>query len=214
VVLVGLAAAVARTRGQLAWTFTLALAVLWPISFAGHGSSLVGHEQGMNSLMIHLIGVTLWVGGLLAVIVLRPVLGGAVQVTLERFSTIALACYVAVGASGVLFALLQADDWGDLTSPYWLVLWLKVLTLVILGMFGYNQRRILLERDTTKPGVFARLALTELGVLGAAVGLGVALARTPPPVVQDITGNDPALPLTGFPTPDPFTTSKLLTAWE
>lgn len=214
VVLVGLAAAVARTRGQLAWTFTLALAVLWPISFAGHGSSLVGHEQGMTGLLIHLIGVTLWVGGLLAIVVLRPVLGGAVQVTLERFSTIALACYVAVGASGVLFAVLQADDLADLTSPYWLVLWLKVLALVVLGMFGYNQRRALLQRDTTQPRVFARLAITELAVMATAIGLGVALSRTPPPVVQDITGEDAALPLTGFPTPDPFSWSKLLTAWE
>lgn len=207
-------AAWARTRGQLAWAFALAMATLWPISFAGHGSSLVGHEQGMTGLLIHLIGISLWVGGLLAIVILRPVLGAAMPVTLQRYSTIALACYVAVGVSGVLFALLQADDWADLTSPYWLVLWLKVLALAVLGMFGYNQRRLLLERDTTRPGVFARLAVTELVVMGAAVGLGVALARTPPPVIEDITGSDPALPLTGFPTPEPFTMSRLLTAWE
>lgn len=213
-ILVCLAAARARTRGRLAWAFALALAALWPISFAGHGSSLVGHEQGMTGLLIHLIGVTLWVGALLAIVVLRPVLGSAVQVTLERFSTVALACYVAVGGSGVLFALLQFDDLADLTSPYWLLLWLKVLVLVVLGMFGYNQRRQLLERDTTRAGVFARLALTELGVMAVAVGLGVALSRTPPPVVRDITGDDRVLSLTGFPMPEPFTWGRLLTAWE
>ncbi len=207
-------AAVARTRGQLAWAFTLALATLWPVSFAGHGSSLVGHEQGMTGLLLHLVGVTLWVGGLLAIVILRPVLGTAMPVTLQRYSTVALASYVTVGGSGVLFALLQADDLGDLLSPYWLVLWLKVLALLVLGMFGYNQRRLLLARDTTKPGVFARLALTEVVVMGAAIGLGVALSRTPPPVVEDITGDDPALRLTGFPTPEPFTMGKLLTAWE
>ncbi|QDO87325.1 cytochrome C oxidase assembly protein [Ornithinimicrobium ciconiae] len=214
VVLLIVGAAWARTRGQLAWAFTLAIATLWPISFAGHGSSLIGHEQGMTGLLIHLVGISLWVGGLLAIVVLRPVLGVAMPVTLQRYSPIALACYVAVGASGVLFALLQADDLADLTSPYWLVLWLKVLALAVLGLFGYNQRQLLLQRDTTRPGVFARLALTELAVMGAAVGLGVALSRTPPPVIEDITGADPALPLTGFPTPEPFTLGKLFTAWE
>lgn len=214
VVLLCVLAALARTRGRLAWAFALALATLWPMSFAGHSSSLVGHEQGMTALLIHLVGVSLWVGGLLAIIVLRPVLGSALQVTLQRYSAVALTSFVAVGGSGVLFALLQADDWADLTSPYWLVLWLKVLALAVLGLFGFNQRRLLLQRDTARPGVFARLALTELGVMGAAVGLGVALARTPTPVIEDITGTDPALPLTGFPTPEPFTAARLLTAWE
>lgn len=207
-------AAWARTRGQLAWAFTVALATLWPISFAGHSSGLVGHEQGMTALLIHLVGITLWVGGLLAIVVLRPVLGNALQVTLERYSPIALACYVSVGGSGVLFAFLQADDLGDLVTPYWLLLWLKVVALGALGMFGYNQRRLLLERGVDKPGVFARLAVTELGVMAVAVGLGVALSRTPPPVIQEITGSDPALYLTRFPTPEPFTATKLLTAWE
>ncbi|WP_238146859.1 cytochrome c oxidase assembly protein [Ornithinimicrobium murale] len=207
-------AAWARTRGQLAWVFTIALATLWPISFAGHSSGLVGHEQGMTALLIHLVGITLWVGGLLAIVILRPVLGTAVQVTLERYSPVALACYVAVGGSGVLFAFLQADNLADLITPYWMLLWLKVVALLVLGMFGYNQRRLLLERGAATPGVFARLAVTELGVMAVALGLGVALARTPPPVIEDLTGVDPALNLTGFPTPEPFTASRLLTAWE
>ncbi len=214
VVLVGLAAAWGRTRGQLAWACTLALACLWPISFAGHGSGLVGHEQGMTALLIHLVGLSLWVGGLLAIVILRPVLGRAVQVVLQRYSPIALACYIAVGGSGVLFAFLQADGLSDLVTPYWMLLWLKAVALLALGMFGYNQRRLLLEKDTTQPGVFARLAITELAVMAVALGLGVALSRTPPPVVEDITGSDPAPSLTGFPTPEPFTVGKLLTAWE
>nr|WP_306238325.1 bifunctional copper resistance protein CopD/cytochrome c oxidase assembly protein [Ornithinimicrobium sp. HY1745] len=168
----------------------------------------------MTALLIHLVGISLWVGGLLAIVILRPVLGNAVQITLERYSPIALACYVAVGGSGVLFALLQADNLADLVTPYWMLLWLKVVALLVLGMFGYNQRRLLLERGATKPGVFARLALTELGVMAVALGLGVALSRTPPPVIEDLTGVDPALNLTGFPTPEPFTAAKLLTAWE
>lgn len=210
-------AAFARTRGQLAWGFVLAVAILWPISFAGHSSGLIGHEQGMTSLLIHLAGVTLWVGGLLAIIVLRPVLGSALQVVVERYSTIALVCFIGVGGSGVLFSLLQADDLGDLLTPYWLVLWLKVLALVVLGLFGYNQRRLLLAKGMDRPGAFARLATTELVVMAVAVGLGVALSRTPPPVIQDIGQLDPAdraLGLTGFPTPEPFTWSHLLTAWE
>jgi putative copper resistance protein D len=212
--LVVAAACMARTRGALAWTFLLSLAALLPLGFAGHASGQEGHEQAMTALMIHLFGVTLWVGGLLAIVLLRPTLGGALPDTVRRFSPVALGSYVAVGASGVLFALLEADDLGDLTSPYWLVLWAKVGALVVLGAFGARQRRVVVARGVDRPGAFARLALTELAVMGAAIGLAVALSRTPTPEVADSGATGPALGLTGYPEPAAYQPSVWLTAWQ
>src|SRR5690606_9207917 len=102
-----------------------------PLSFAGHASGTEGHEQAMTALMFHLFGVSLWVGGLLAIVLLRRHLGRALEVTVRRYSTVALWCYVAVAGSGVLFALLQVEEPADLVSPYWLLIWAKVAALVL-----------------------------------------------------------------------------------
>lgn len=202
-----------RTRGALAWAFVLSLAALLPLSFAGHASGTEGHEQAMTALMFHLFGVTVWVGGLLAIVVLRPLLGKAVAPTVRRFSTLALWCYGAVAVSGVLFALLEADDLGDLTSSYWLVLWGKVLALLVLGWFGYRQRERVLAQGVERSGAFARLALTELAVMGIAIGLAVALSRTPTPDVERLPSS-PVLELTGYPMPPAWEFSRLFTQWQ
>lgn len=203
----------ARTRGALAWAFLLSLAALLPLSFAGHASGTEGHEQAMTALMFHLFGVTLWVGGLLSIVVLRPLLGRAVGPTLRRFSRLAVWCYVAVAVSGVLFALLEADDLGDLTSAYWLVLWGKVLALVALGGFGYLQRERTLAKGVEGSSAFARLALTELAVMGIAIGLAVALSRTPTPEVER-SPSTPVLELTGYAMPPEWEVSRLFTVWQ
>src|SRR5690606_14663184 len=130
------AAGAARTRGALAWTFLLSLAALVPLSLSGHASGTEGHEQAMTALMFHLVGISLWVGGLLAIVLLRPHLGRALEVTVRRYSTVALWCYVAVAGSGVLFSLLQVEEAADLLSSYWLLVWGKVAALVVLGAFG------------------------------------------------------------------------------
>jgi cytochrome c oxidase assembly factor CtaG len=207
------AAWVARTRGALAWTFLLSLAALVPLSLSGHASGTEGHEQAMTALMFHLVGISLWVGGLLAIVLLRRHLGRALEVTVRRYSTIALWCYVAVAGSGVLFALVQVEEVADLVSPYWLLIWAKVAALVVLGGFGYVQRRRVLAGGLDRPGAFARLALTELAVMGATVGLAVALSRTPPPVEQSASG-DRVLELTGYPAPPPLEASSWLTVWQ
>lgn len=207
-------AAVARTRAGLAWTLAAALVALAPLGFAGHASGTEGHHQAMTGMFLHLVGVTLWVGGLLALLVLRPVLGRALPVTVSRYSTVALGCYALVALSGVVVAVLQADDLSDLTSGYWWVLWAKVAALVVLGGFGSWHRRHLLADGLARRGAFARLALVEVAVMAATVGLAVALSRTPTPALESTVGDDPMFNLTGYRTPPPFQPSRLLTEWE
>lgn len=203
-----------RTRGGLAWAFVLALVTLVPIAFTGHSSGADGHETAVTALGLHLTGVTAWLGGLLAIMVLRPTLGAALPVTVQRYSVVALWGYVTVALSGVLFSLLSADDLGDLTSAYWLLIWGKVLALGVLGGFGYAHRRRLLAGGLDRPGAFARLATVELAVMGAAIGLAVTLARTPPPEVTGSDASDPTFALTGFPAPPPLTAAAWLQVWQ
>ncbi|QFG69679.1 cytochrome c oxidase assembly protein [Ornithinimicrobium pratense] len=207
-------AALARTRGALAWATVLAVLALMPLAFSGHASGTDGHETAVTALGIHLVGITVWVGGLLALAVLLPVMGPALGDALRRYSTLAAWCFVAVGLSGVLFALLTVDELADLVSPYWLVIWLKVAALAGLFVFGLMQRRTIVAGDDGRPRAFAKLATLEVILMGTAIGLGTVLGRTPPPVGGEPRVGDMAYVLTGYPMPEPFTWARLFTSWQ
>ncbi|WP_151526430.1 bifunctional copper resistance protein CopD/cytochrome c oxidase assembly protein [Serinicoccus kebangsaanensis] len=208
-------AAAARTRGALAWAAALALAALLPLAYGGHASGTDGHETAVTALLLHLGGMTVWVGGLMALGLLLPVLGSALPDTLRRYSSLATWSFVAIGLSGVLFALLTADDLGDLGTSYWVIIWAKVLLLGMLGCFGAVQRRAIIDRGADRPWLFGALAAGELAVMGAAVALGTVLSRTPPPSIEASEGTDTAVyALTGYPLPPPYEAARLLDVWQ
>ncbi len=205
---------VVRTRGGLAWAAALSLATLLPLSYTGHVSGTEGHETAVTALGLHLVGVTVWLGGLLAVLLLRPHLGTALPVTVARFSTLALWCFVLVAGSGTLFALQSVDDLADLRSAYFVLIWGKVAALAALGLMGWAHRRRILAGGLERPGAFVRLATVELGVMGLAVGLAVALSRTAPPEVFSSIVLNNAVGLTGYPAPPPPSAATLVTVWQ
>jgi len=212
--LLAAAAALVRTRAGLAWTTVLAFATLVPVAYTGHSSGLEGHETAVTALGIHLFAVCAWVGGLIALVMLRPHLGSALLPTTQRFSTLALWCYAAVGLSGLLFALDPVQTWADLVSGYWLLIWGKIVVFVALGGFGYAHRRWLLGRGLQDRGAFVRLATVETLVMAVALGLAVALARTPPAQRQEIDSSSPVQLLTGYPEPPELTPESWLTVWQ
>ena len=85
----------------LRWTLTPllllgSLVTLVPLGLSGHSSSGGAHDMATNSLLIHLAAGALWVGGLLALLVHAWRVGGHLDVAVQRFSTVALWCFVAV----------------------------------------------------------------------------------------------------------------------
>ncbi|CAN5521303.1 cytochrome c oxidase assembly protein [soil metagenome] len=206
--------ALVRTRGGLAWAAAWAFATLIPVAYTGHSSSTSGHETAVTALGIHLFAVSAWVGGLLALIMLRPMLGAALTATVSRFSTLALWCFVAVAFSGPLFALNTIESWGQLVSGYWLLIWGKVAVLGALGVFGYVHRQRLVAGGLGRSGAFARLAGVETLVMAVAMGLAVALSRTPPPELEEIDRSSPAEVLTGYPEPPPLDAAAFVTVWQ
>src|SRR5690606_29711028 len=126
----------ARTREALAWSAALSVLALTPLAFTGHSASALGHETTVTGLGLHLVGLSVWVGGLMAIAMLLPVLGRALPDTVRRYSVLALWSYVAVGLSGVIFSTVTLGGLGNLTTPYGLVIVAKVVLLVVLGVFG------------------------------------------------------------------------------
>jgi putative copper resistance protein D len=216
---VTMGAAVVRRRSGMVALAALSILAILPLSLSGHASGAANHDTAVNSLALHLVAAVLWVGGLLALAMLRPVLGKALAVSVQRYSTLAGWCFVAVAVSGVANAWIRIGSIGNLASTYGALVILKVLALVVLGLAGWQQRSRVVHQLSADPRarrVFARLALFELVVMGAAFALGAALSRSAPPgVVLSAVSADPAYALTGYPAPaGPLTTSGWFTVWR
>ena len=169
------------------WTPVLlagALITLVPLGLTGHSSAGGAHDLATNSLLIHLIAGALWAGGLLALLAHAMRSGEHADLAARRFSALALWCFVAMAASGVVNALVRIQLPELVRSEYgWLVIG-KFVALCVLGFIGWRQRRsglAALETDPEARGPLIRLALVEAAVFGATFGIAVGLGRTPPP---------------------------------
>jgi cytochrome c oxidase assembly factor CtaG/putative copper export protein len=211
-------AAVARSRAAMAWLSLGALLAVLPLALAGHTAGAANHDVAVNALALHLVGVVVWVGGLTALAVMRPLLGTDLGVTVQRYSTLALWSFVAVALSGVQSAWLRLGGPDGFDTSYGLLVAAKVAALVALGYAGWRHRRTMARRLLAGAGdvaAFVRLALGELVVMGVAVGVAVALGRTAPPV-PDTPAADPtpAEVLTGYPAPAELTPAAWFTTWR
>ena len=213
-------AALSLSRRGLATATFLAVGAVLPLALAGHAAGTADHETSVNVLAVHLVAVSVWVGGLLALVVLRPALGDRLPVVLRRYSALALWCYVAVGISGVVSALVRLGGVGDLsnlTTAYGTLVLVKTACLVVLGAMGWQQRRAVISRLTSEKArsarLFARFAGVELLVMGVAIGFATALARTAPPS-GTVPLPTPAEQLTGYAEPGAPTGTTWITLWR
>ena len=214
----------ARTAGSLnaaGGLLVLAVLALLPVPLTGHSATSQYHEIAVTSLALHVVGVSLWVGALVALLPYALTAqgkdrGAQVAVAVQRFSRMALWCYLAVGVSGVANAATRLTTPAELvTTRYGMLILAKAVAFALLGYIGW------LHRERTVPalaesggrrGLFARLAAVEIAIMTATVGIAVALAQTAPPPVTS-TG-DAVRDLLGYSMPPPITLGRLLTMWR
>jgi putative copper resistance protein D len=212
------AALVQRRSGMVALAAISILAIL-PLSLAGHAAEPINRDAAVNSIAVHLVAAVVWVGGLLALAMLRPLLGTALGVSVQRYSTLAGWCFFAVAVSGVANAWIRIGSIGNLVSGYGLLVILKICALGALGLAGWLQRARIVDRIAEDPKaarLFGQLALAEVFVMGAAFALGAALSRSATPDIDiSVVSRDPAYALTGYPAPaGPLSGSGWLTVWR
>lgn len=174
-------AALVRSQKATIYLAAIGMAALIPLAVSGHASGTADHSMAVNSTGLHLVAIVLWVGGLVALLVAAA--GEASQSRIEllkRYSAMALFAFVLTAISGVFATFVHTQLQYLLTTSYGLIVVAKVIALVILGCFGAWYRFRLIERAANDHGakLFGRVAVTELLVMGIAVGLGTALART------------------------------------
>ena len=211
------AAAASGPRGT-ALAAGLALAGLLPLSLTGHSGGAEGHETAVTALGLHLVGIAVWVGGLITLLLLRPVLRGApLAAVVGRYSGLALAAVVLVSLSGVMNASTRLEGISDLGSRYGLLVVVKVVLVALLVAAGWWHRRSLLPGlAADRPGAFWRLAVVEVLVMALTVGVGVALSGTAPPVSDSAPPStwSTAEVLTGSAMPPEQTLARLMTDWR
>jgi cytochrome c oxidase assembly factor CtaG len=201
-----------RSAGLLA---VAAMAALIPTALNGHSNSSANHETAVTSLGVHLLGASVWVGGLAALLLLAPGLSKTpFRTTVQRYSTLAGWAFAAVALSGVINAWPRLGGWSGLNTDYGLLVIGKTAALVLLGGAGYWHRvHTLPELVAGRRFAFTQLAAVELTVMAVAFGLAAALSRTPPPAAGERT-TDLAESITGYPLPLPPTLSRWLISWQ
>lgn len=213
-----------RDRRLVLLTLIIALATTLPIAQQGHAAGASGHAQAVNSLLVHLVGAAVWLGGLLTLVfVAQRVDRQRLALLVSRYSPLALFAFVGVSASGVVSASLRIGGFDQLVGTgYGQIVLLKAGTLLLLGAFGVWWRRRAIQQIPLAHGgrVFAWLVAVELAVMGVASGLAGALGRTATPVALDSlreTGSPTVTPaewLTGDPLPPELTPLSLFTVWK
>ncbi|TMR05042.1 copper resistance protein CopD [Actinomadura soli] len=217
VLLAVVVALLARTTTTPAAAFgLLALAgiALLPAPLTGHSASAANHTVATTGVALHVAAVAPWVGGLAVVGVHALLRRDRLPVMADRFSRMALWCYVIVGASGLVNVIARLPDPVEMVETNYGRLALgKIAAFCALGWFGWWHRsRTLPALEAGKPWSFARLASVEAAVMGAAVGLAVALARTAPPAPTEPESAVKAL--LGYEMPPQITPARLATLWQ
>ncbi len=177
-----------RARGMVALTAGVAMIGLLPLAQQGHAAGTASHDAAVTALGLHLVGAALWVGGLVMLALLRPVIDGdRLPVVVGRYSSIALGCFVLVAVSGVATAQIRVGVLANLFTPYGVLVLVKIAAIVAIGVFGAVQRQRTIRSLVAAPGrrgPFWLLVVAELAVMGVASGFAAALGRTATPVDQ------------------------------
>ncbi len=129
---------------------------MMPLALTGHSSSGGSHDVATNSLIWHLVGAAFWAGGLFALLAHARRRGAHTDVAARRFSFVATICFVAMAISGVVNALVRVPLDDLFSTTYGRLIVAKIVALVVLGVFGFLQRRRALPALAADPESRAR----------------------------------------------------------
>ncbi len=181
------------------------IAITAPV-FQSHGSSSGNHGLAIGALIIHVIALSFWVGGLFGLTQLNK---AQKLIALPRFSEIALWSAITVVISGAATAWTRLDSLQAWQSKYGVITLVKISLAFTLVGAGALHRRWIIKSDY--PSIF-RLITAELGVMFTTVFVGSWLSTVNPPEREIVFS--PALLVTGIQMPAPPTLSRVLLGYE
>lgn len=207
----------ARGAVGAGWATAAWAVPLWLIASGGHAGGTEGHTLAVSGMFLHLVFVSIWLGGLAHAGLVALDRGGAAGPreasgsgdasdprdatpldVLRRYSTLALASFAVVAFSGIVSTLVRTGL--DLANPYATLAIAKAVLLVVLGALGAWQRARILRPlsaadarsgPATRAAGDARLPLRPVAALLAveAVVMGVTAG-----VAAGLARTEPPIP--------------------
>ena len=177
-----------------AWVvFALASAACLAPAFLGHGGLTGGHAVATISLAIHLVAISIWLGGLVALVCLLVSTPNAAESVLPRFSTVALIAAIVAAESGLLNSSIRLEQPAlFLTTWYGALVIGKVILIGWLAYFGIRQRRKVIPQLDAQGAIsttgLVRYATSEFLIMGLAVGVAVSMSRIGPLATPNALG--------------------------
>jgi len=209
--LITLTSRVVTSTGYTAILLLIALfAVAAPV-FQSHSASSGSHALAIGSLFVHVIALSFWVGGVIAIALLNE---DDRKISLPRFSHIALWAAIAVVTSGVLNASARLNFAAAWSSSYAYVVIVKVALTLVLLFFGYKHRNYLATKPRVNWVSMTRLIFVEAAIMIFVTALGSWLSSNQPPARGGEEPFNAALAITGLNMPEAPTFSRILFGYD
>jgi len=189
----------------------LSLAGLVAPIFQSHAASSGSHGLAIGSLVIHVVALSIWVGGVIAIALLDP---EDRPIAVPRFSELALWSVIAVVASGSVNAWVRLDFQGAWNTAYAYVVIAKIVMTLVLIATGYLHRRNLAKRDRIDWVGFGRLIFAEALIMIVTVAMGAWLSSNHEPERTNRPKFDAAIAISGISTPPAPTWSRIFFSYE
>ncbi|MEY3636134.1 MAG: hypothetical protein RL147_563 [Actinomycetota bacterium] len=189
----------------------LALGGITAPVFQSHVASSGSHMLVIGSLVIHVIALSLWVGGVFAIAFLSS---ADRAIAVPRFSQLALWSAIAVVLSGVVNAWARLNFVDSWDSAYARVVIAKSIATIILIWFGYLHRKNLEKKSEINWFSFGRLLAIETLIMGVTVVMGSWLSSNASPDRPGEQEFSAALSIVGINTPSEPTLSRVLFGYE
>ena len=189
----------------------LSLAAIIAPVFESHSASSGSHALAIGSLVVHVVAISLWVGGLVAITFLKA---DDRAIALPRFSALALWAAIAVSASGTANAWARLNFQIAWSSDYARLVFLKILLTAALIFFGYLNRRQLKGSLKLNGKQLGRLLSVEVLIMTITTFVGSKLSTMQPPARADSSPLDPGLVIAGIATPPPPNLWRLISLYD
>ncbi len=190
--------------------FVSIVGIIAPV-FQSHAASGGSHSLVIGSLVIHVIGLSLWVGGILALAMLSE---SDRAIAVPRFSHLALWSAIAVVISGTVNAWTRLNFESALNSIYAYIVIAKTVATIALVAIGYLHRKNLEGKESINWNGFARLLSVEAIIMVVTIAMGSWLSNTGSPDRPGLEKFDPALAVVGIATPPKPTWPSIFLSYE
>lgn len=146
------------------------LAVSAPI-FQSHSSSGGSHLMAIGTLLVHVIALMMWVGGLCAIAINKEI---DKELALTRFSQLAMWAAISVIFSGAVNAWLRMNFKGAWHGSYAILISEKiVLTILLIVLAAFARKRL--------SGNIQKLIYVEAAFMILTIFVGTLLSQSNPP---------------------------------